>query len=225
MRLSIIRHADPDYANDSITPAGHLEARALADRLQVEPPDRIFCSPLGRARQTMQYTADRLHLTADLQEWMRELSGMRFQLPPWDDLAAWDVPGELFHTDRITEAFAGLDFAAKIQAVNQGSDQFLAQLGYVRQGGRYQCVRPHQDRIAVFCHNGLGLTWLAHLLQLPLVAVWTSFWLAPTSVTTILFDQRSPDWAVPRCLAVGDTAHLHKAGLPILPRGIIANFE
>ena len=118
-----------------------------------------------------------------------------------------------------------LDFAEKIQAANQGSDQFLAQLGYVRQGGCYQCIRPNRDRIAVFCHNGLGLTWLAHLLQLPLVAVWTSFWLAPTSATTVLFDQRSPEWAVPRCLAVGDTSHLHKAGLPIRPRGIIANFD
>ncbi len=225
MRLYIVRHADPDYANDAITPAGHLEARALADRLQAERLDRIFCSPLGRARQTMQYTADRLGLTAEIQDWLRELSEMRIQLPPWGSLAAWDVPGEVIQGQRMAEAFAGLDFTDKIQTVNQGSDQFLAQLGYVREGGRYQCVRPHQERIAVFCHNGLGLTWLAHLLQLPLVAVWNSFWLAPTSVTTVLFDQRSPEWAVPRCLAVGDTSHLHKAGLPILPRGIIANYE
>ena len=61
--------------------------------------------------------------------------------------------------------------------------------------------------------------------QVGTAAPWNSFWLAPTSVTTVLFDQRSPEWAVPRCLAVGDTSHLHKAGLPILPRGIIANYE
>lgn len=224
MRLYIIRHADPDYANDSITPAGHLEARALADRMAGERLDRIFCSPLGRARQTMQYTAERLGQSAEIQAWMQELSGMRIQLPPWGDLAAWDVPGEIFQAHRMEEAFAGQDFTAKLQTVYQGSDQFLAGLGFRRQGGLYECVRPNQERIAVFCHNGLGLTWLAHLLQLPLVAVWTSFWLAPTSVTTVLFDQRSPEWAVPRCLAVGDTSHLHQAGLPIRPRGIKTNF-
>ncbi|HMP76407.1 MAG TPA: histidine phosphatase family protein [Kiritimatiellia bacterium] len=76
MRIHIVRHADPDYANDSITPAGHLEARALADRLHAEGINRIFCSPLGRARQTMQYTADRLNLAAEVQDWMQELSGM-----------------------------------------------------------------------------------------------------------------------------------------------------
>lgn len=225
MRLYIIRHADPDYAHDAITEAGHLEARALADRMATERLDRIFCSPLGRARLTMHYTADRLGLSAEIQEWMQELSGMRIQPPPWGDLAAWDVPGEIFQTHRVAEAFAGQDFSAQVQTVHQGSDQFLARLGYVRQGGLYQCVRPHAERIAVFCHNGLGLTWLAHLLQLPLVAVWTSFWLAPTSVTTVLLEQRSTEWAVPRCLAVGDTSHLYQAGLPIRPRGIKANFD
>ncbi len=29
MRLYIIRHADPDYPNNTITPEGHLEAQAL----------------------------------------------------------------------------------------------------------------------------------------------------------------------------------------------------
>ena len=33
MRLLIVRHADPDYAIDSLTPAGWEEAKLLADRL------------------------------------------------------------------------------------------------------------------------------------------------------------------------------------------------
>ncbi|HMP76413.1 MAG TPA: histidine phosphatase family protein [Kiritimatiellia bacterium] len=224
MRIYIVRHADPDYANDSITPAGHLEARALAERLHAEGINRIFCSPLGRARQTMQYTADRLNRAAEVHDWMQELSDMRIELPPWGNLAAWDIPAEVVHAGGAEQAYAGLDFSHKIQAINEDSDALLARLGYVRKDGRYHVVQPNEDRVAMFCHNGLGLTWLAHLLRMPLVSVWTSFWLAPTSVTTILFDQRSPEWAVPRCLAVGDTSHLHKAGLPILPRGIITNY-
>ena len=33
MRLLIVRHADPDYSIDSLTPAGWEEAKLLADRL------------------------------------------------------------------------------------------------------------------------------------------------------------------------------------------------
>ena len=33
MRLYIIRHADPDYKNDTITVFGHKDAQALAKRL------------------------------------------------------------------------------------------------------------------------------------------------------------------------------------------------
>ena len=32
MRLYIIRHADPDYPNRTITEKGHLEAQSLAKR-------------------------------------------------------------------------------------------------------------------------------------------------------------------------------------------------
>lgn len=67
--------------------------------------------------------------------------------------------------------------------------------------------------IAVFCHGGFGLTWLAILLGLPVVQVWSSFYLAPSSITTILMDERSLEYAVPRALAVSDTSHLYKAGL------------
>lgn len=35
MRLYIIRHADPDYPNNTITPEGHLEAQALANGFPV----------------------------------------------------------------------------------------------------------------------------------------------------------------------------------------------
>lgn len=54
MRLYVIRHGHPDYANDTITTAGHLEAQALAQRLKAEGIDRIYTSPLGRAMHTMQ---------------------------------------------------------------------------------------------------------------------------------------------------------------------------
>lgn len=225
MRIYIIRHADPDYYNDTLTSAGHKEAIALAERLETERINRIYCSPLGRARRTMQYTAERLNQEGEIQDWLQELSGIMIDHVEWGRLAAWDIPGEALYQEQVKMAYAGLNFDEQINTLTRYSDQFLQNLGYVRRDGRYQCVRPHTDRVAVFCHNGFGLTWLALLLHLPLLSVWTSFWLPPSSVTTILFEQRSPEWAVPRCLGVGDTAHLYKAGLPIQASGIKANFD
>jgi len=235
MRLFIIRHADPDYPNNTITPDGHLEAKALAKRLAKLGLDRIYCSPLGRARDTMQYTADALGMQATILDWTQELSSLTFKNTlPWPNTCAWDIPGEVilnqqplptqqdWHTLSHLE---NLHAKETFEDLIQHSDDFLKTLGFERQGSRYRVLNPNVEKVALFCHGGFGLTWLAHLLQIPLTIMWSSFWLSPTSVTTILFDQRSLEWATPRCLGLGDTSHLYEAGLPIKPRGIKANFE
>ena len=233
MRLLIIRHADPDYENNTITPEGHLEAKALAVRLAKEKIDRLYASTMGRARDTMHYTEQALKKKGQLEEWACEIEDYRVELEPWGKLAAWQVPGEIVRAGlpvsapEIWNTIPCLKdplYKKRCDLVAQQADDFLARHGYQREGGRYACVKPHSEKIAIFCHNGLGLTWLAHLLNLPVPLVWTGFWLAPSSVTTVLFDERSKDWAVPRCIEVGDTSHLAVAGLPVRPRGIRANF-
>jgi probable phosphoglycerate mutase len=234
MRLYLIRHADPDYENDTITPAGHLEAQALARRMAKEGLTRIYASPLPRATQTARYTADAIGFEPVTEEWTCEVTGCYYEHPTAGRLSAWDTPGEMIraehpwptHQDwhRIDPTYA----PAVRQAYEQRcrcSDDFLARHGYERVGGRYRIARPNQERIAVFCHNGTALFWLAHLLEIPLPLVWSGFWHAPSAVTTILFEQRSPDWAIPKALSVADTSHLYAAGLPVRPRGILTNFE
>ena len=56
MRLLIVRHADPDYSIDSLTPAGWEEAKLLADRLAPIPVAAYYVSPLGRAKDTASLT-------------------------------------------------------------------------------------------------------------------------------------------------------------------------
>jgi probable phosphoglycerate mutase len=233
VRLYIIRHADPDYPNNTITPAGHLEARALAPRLQREGLDRIYSSPLGRARHTAQYTADALQLPVHIEEWTAELADLRMQDAPFAGMMAWDIHGEairggdvmpMHHNWHEMPLLSGPHIREIIENVKANSDEFLARHGYEREGGLYRIRQAHQEKIAIFCHGGFGLTWLAHLLEIPLPLMWSGFFLAPSSVTTILFDERSPSFAVPRCLGMGDTSHLYQAGLPIQPAGIKANY-
>lgn len=235
MRLFIIRHADPDYPNKTITADGHLEAKALAKRMTTLGLDRIYCSPLGRAQHTMQYTADSLKMKATVLDWTQEIESLAFKTtPPWPITCAWDIPGEVvlsqekfpshenWHTLSALEEFNSKEIFADLV---QHSDAFIKTLGYERQGTKYKVVHPNVEKIAIFCHGGFGLTWLAHLLQIPLTIMWSGFWLSPSSVTTILFDQRSAEWATPRCIGLADTSHLYEAGLAIKPRGIKANFE
>lgn len=253
MRLLIIRHADPEYINDSLTSEGKKEAEALAKRLASGLEGRIthmYTSPMGRARATAAPTEEALGLKSTTEQWTRELTY-------WPRLAGQDRPGEggLAMWDIAADAVrsspdlntpnqwdivpAISDAAESYRKLQAESDAFLARHGYVREGHRYRIVKPNRDIIAVFCHGGFGLTWLAHLLSLPLSMIWTSFYLAPSSVTTILFDERSPDFAFPRAIAVSDVGHLYEAGLTLpnskyerrnsfgnwkRPSGIKANF-
>lgn len=229
MRILIIRHADPDYPNDTITEAGHLEAQALAQRLKKEGIDRIYSSPVNRAVHTMQYTAELLGIEPIIEPWTRELSLNPVNVSG-SNVAAWNIPGE---TVRATQPYPGheiwpelapyRDYAQDFEMLKADSDEFLGRHGYAREEGRYHILSPNRETIAVFCHHGFGITWLAHLLEIPFPLVWSGFWLPPSSVTTILFEERSQEWAVPRCTGLGSIAHLHEAGLKLSTAGLLAN--
>jgi broad specificity phosphatase PhoE len=235
MRIYIIRHAEPDYANNTITAPGHLEAKALARKLQQGQLDRIYSSPMGRALHTMQYTADATGLVPDVQQWMVELGKKwYYHGPDGNKEVAWNVAGERIrgsetlpgHYDwHLQPPFDQPEYPGHHAELKEQSDQFLLEHGYRREGGKYRILRPNREHIAVFCHHGFGLAWLAHLLELPLTLVWSAFWLAPSSVTTILMEQRSEDWAVPRCLGVGDVSHIYEGGLPVSHMGLLANID
>lgn len=234
MRLYIIRHATPDYPNDSILPEGHLEAQALAQRMARLGLDRLYVSPLGRAAATARYTAELTGMTPVTEPWTAEIPNCWMDHPRYGRLTMWDCPGEDI---RAHEPFPSQqdwykmpllsdpNFREQVERVKNNSDAFLARHGYMREGGRYRCIKPNRERIAVFCHGGFGLTWLAHLLEISPAMIWSGFWLPPSSVTTVLMDERSTEWAVPRCLGVGDVSHLYHAGLPVQPHGIKANFD
>jgi broad specificity phosphatase PhoE len=235
LRLYIIRHAEPDYERHTITRQGHREARALARRLQTEGLTRIYSSPLGRALHTAQYTAQATGLKVRVEPWTRELSSLQMgEVRPWGPLVAWDLPGEIIRREgkylapNLWHKVPFWDqkvFRGEVARVRRSSDAFVKRHGYERRGGRYRILQGSRERIAVFCHGGFGLTWMAHLLELPLSLAWSGFWMAPSSFTTILFDERSEDWAVPRCIGFGDVSHLRLKGLPTSFHGLKANID
>lgn len=232
MRLYIIRHGDPDYENNTITPAGHLEAKALAEHLKDVGLDKIYYSPLGRAVDTMKYTADLLNIEPQVEEWTEEISH-DIELEKWGGLHICDIPGEVVrnlepgasHENWYQrKIYSDPELIVKIKGIWRNSDDFIKRNGYEREGECFRCIKPNSEKIAIFCHAALGMTWLAYLLGIPLSIMWSGFWPAPSSVTTVLFEERSQNWAVPRCIGFGDVSHLNIHGLPISPRGIKSNF-
>src|SRR4051794_37107574 len=134
MRLYIIRHGDPNYTTDSLTEIGQREAQVLAKRLANEQLTHIYSSPLGRAHETMSYTAEATQLTPSIEEWTRELAWWI----PWDTprerIAAWDLHGEIIrgqdrypsYDDWHTLAyFKNLDFRTAYESLCERSDDLL----------------------------------------------------------------------------------------------------
>jgi probable phosphoglycerate mutase len=233
MKLLIVRHADPDYPNNTITSAGHQEAQALAKRMVLLGLDRIYSSPLGRALDTMRYSADALGLEPVILPWTAELNWPPLEQSELGKSAIWDTHGHTIHQPgnhytrhnwhKIPPFDSTPDYQEGFKKVQTDSDAFIGTLGYQRESDHYRVLQANREKIAVFCHGGFGLTWLAHLLNIPLPLVWGGFFLPPSSVTTILFDERSKEYATPRCLGVGDISHLYAEKLPMQPAGIKCN--
>lgn len=235
MRLYIIRHATPDYRNDCLTAEGCGEAAVLARRLATEGLTDLYSSPLGRAVETMTYTENLTGITGTIEPWAEELSDVRIPDPYLAHRPhVSEVSGEAVRAGgrrpslddwHTFPPFDDPDIMTHVRRIQDGSDEFLARHGYAREGGLYRILARNRRRLAVFCHNGSALTWLAHLLALPVSLVWAGFYLHPGSITTVLLDERSPDFAVPRCLALGEIGHLQQAGLQPKPVGIKANYD
>lgn len=232
MLLYIVRHGDPIYNPDSLTPKGHLQAEALAKRFGLHGLDQIYASPLIRAQQTAEPTAKLLGLPVQIEEWTSESKaaadfyihdqennqhGWIFQTHH-DDMRtniSANCTMENWHTFYpFTEAFPNKDFKAGYQRIIDASDEFLARQGYKRDGAVYQINKPNEEKIAVFCHQGFGTTWLSHLLNIPPQIFWRSFNLSHSSVTVLQFSNRPNGMTSPQCLQLSDLSHIYREGLP-----------
>ncbi len=228
MHLYILRHADPCYDPDSLTEIGHQEAKVLAKRLKNLNVNYVYSSPMTRAKQTANYTAELQDLEIIEKPWLKELSHVQIQQDN-KSYAIWDTYGETVrntiplpdHSDWFKrDPFDKTKIEVLWEEFRAQADMFISAHGYTRVDGRYRIDRSNDDRIAIFCHNGTLLFLLAHLLEIPPSLAWSGFFCWPSSLTDIYFDERSPQWAVPRALHVSDVSHLIAAGMKPQARGM-----
>lgn len=218
MKLLIIRHADPDYSIDSLTPTGWKEAELLSNRLTKLDIKAFYTSPLGRAKDTASCTLKRLDREATECDWLEEFSPL-VQRPDtdrrkcaWDWLPTdWTVVPEFFDKDHWydNEIMEEAHVKERYKYVTEQFDKLLASHGYERKDNYYHAVHANNDTIVLFCHFGLECVLLSHLLNVSPMILWHGMCAAPSSVTTVITEERREGAAYFRMNAFADTSHLY----------------
>lgn len=222
MRILLIRHAEPDYAVDSLTTKGRAEAELLSRRLVRYDFRDIYVSPLGRARDTAAYTLSKLGRDAEVLPWLREFRGS-YPDPETGRRrgVAWDVkpriwkafPGVMdIETWMDVPAFAGGDVREVWFETVAGVDGLLARYGFRKDGPVWKSVRNTHDTIALFCHFGISMAILAYLTGVSPMFLWHHTLCLPSSVTEVVTEERIPGEVSFRVTKLGDLTHLEAAG-------------
>lgn len=221
MKILIVRHGDPDYSIDSLTPKGWKEAEYLSERLLKLDIREIYVSPLGRAKDTASLTLKKMGRSAIECPWLREFEGHVIRPDTGCDSIAWDwlpqdwTAEESYYQKDVwyqTEIMKQGNVGKEYQWVVQELDEILKKHGYERENGYYRVKKANNDTIVFFCHFGVECVMLSHLLGISPMILWHGFCAAPTSVTTINTEERRKGIASFRVSAFGDISHLYAAG-------------
>lgn len=242
MLLFYVRHGDPIYDPDQITPLGEEQAKALANRLQVFGVDEIYASTSNRAIQTAKPTSDLLGVEIKTLDFLNENYLDEIKLPTEEGKRdwVWSHPeyaniltsrevremGESWYKHPKLESF---HFENKISEINEQLDVFLAGFGYEHDSekGLYKIVKRNvEKRVAVFAHECMGKIVMSHLLDIPFPYYATHFEMHTSALTVIRFDDGSLDergkepsaYARARVLSLSNDAHLYHDGVSLKHR-------
>lgn len=229
MKILIVRHAEPDYAVDGLTQKGCREAELLAQRLCLLHVKNFYVSPLGRAQMTAAYTLSRMHRTAETLPWLHEFRGHCFDEMAGRDRICWDYRPRQWLTHPLLydpehwlddPLLQGGNVREIWQETAEGVDEVLSRHGFHRDGPIYRCENNRPDTLVFFCHFGVGAAMVAHLCHIPPMLLWQSFCMQPSSVTTLITEERTRGEAAFRCIGFGDLSHLNAAGEPYSTAGL-----
>ena len=93
--------------------------------------------------------------------------------------------------------------------VTQNFDKVLAEHGYVREGHYYRAEKANEDTLVFFCHFGVSCVLISYLLSISPLVMLQNFCAAPSSVSTIVTEERRKGIASFRMSSFGDISHLY----------------
>ncbi len=236
MLLYYIRHADPIYDPDSLTPLGIRQAEALAHRLAAHGIDRIYSSSSKRAQDTARPTAEIVKKDVTVLDWAHEETF-------WEEASVKQPEGgtrwfmhtikyrNLMNSDEIRDLgkswfdhpeFKDTTLPDGIKRIQREADAFLLSLGYEhdRDKNCYIPVRPNDDRVAFFAHQSFGIAFLSAILDIPYPMFCTHFDINHSGMTVVEFGDKGFDYnirndvVIPQMITLSNDSHLWREGLP-----------
>jgi probable phosphoglycerate mutase len=229
MLLFYVRHGDPIYDPDSLTPLGRRQAEALSKRLAVYGLDAVYASTSRRAIDTARPTCELLKKDLTTMDWCNEnhcwntlthvtedgRRGWLFEIP--EIIEQLNSP-EVRALDRRWyehPCFRDCAYGPAIQRVQREADAWLASLGYEHDFDKnmYFCREENKRRIALFAHQGFGLAFLSCVLDVPYNIFSTHFNMTHSGMSVIQFPEEA-GWGTPKLLQLSGDGHLYREGLP-----------
>ena len=229
MRILLIRHGEPDYGGDSLTLRGKTEAELLSLRMSKYEIRDFYVSPLGRARETAEYTLRRMNREAEVLPWLEEFRARHIDPESGKSQIVWNRKPrdwtrypESFDPDRWVDIppFRNSNAGEIWQEVKDGVDALLARYGFRKDGAIWRSEENRPDTIALFCHFGISMAILAYLTDVSPMITWHRIMCLPSSVTEIVTEERIPGEAFFRAVKIGDLTHLEMNGCPRSTHGL-----
>lgn len=154
MELLLIRHGLPRHvenasgepADPGLDDVGRAQAGRMADWLAGEAIDRLYSSPMARARETAAPLAERLGLSVEINAGVAEYDQHADAYVPMERLKEVDYDRWL----RVMEGETEGDFDTFSRQVIEAIDQIVTD-------------NPRK-RVAVTCHGGVINVWTAHVI-------------------------------------------------------------
>lgn len=227
MLLYIVRHGEPDYTTDTLTQRGWAQAEAVGKRIYDSKIDRIFSSPMGRAKQTAEPACRLLGLEKTIEEWTHEIGDERLTPFPDGVMKSISFVQNTYYREKgninlsYEDAFTctGINQSGMKDAmeyISRCGDEFLERLGYKEENGVYKILKNNEEKVALFCHTAFARAWLSHLLHIPLNILWAGFQITHTGVTILEFKNNPDGYTAPCCLCLSDMSHLYKENLDMI---------
>ena len=235
MLLFYVRHGDPIYDPDQLTPLGKRQAESVAKRLAMYGIDEIYSSTSNRAMETAHPLCEYLNKELKTLDWMHESKARDEMTITWEEgyrTWCWSHPQSAHIMarrdlremgDRWYEhpELAKYDLGRCPKRVGGELDKWLSSFGleHDRELGLYKVTADVKNkRIALFAHEGVGKVFLSELLDIPFPYVSIHLDMKHTGITVITFDEgikfNYNGYARARILTLSNDSHLYRDGLP-----------
>ena len=229
MLFFYVRHGDPIYNPDRLTPLGRRQAEAIGRRLAMFGVDRVFSSTSIRAQQTAEPTCELTKKEATLLDFCHEHHAWNEMTRMVNGRKRWlfedPATKRLFVSSEMRALgfrwyehpeFAEYDFKSGMERILNGVDELFASLGYEhdREAHLFRAVKPTDERVALFAHQGFGSLFLSCVLDIPYPEFSSHYDLQHTGMAAIEFREQD-GVVIPRMLTLGNDAHLYRDALPL----------